>query len=114
MYQIITHTDNLDWTLLDIAGVSLKILHKNAETGAMSVITKMEAGTVIPAHSHTTADETVYVLEGEFIENGVAHPRGSVFFGKAGTQHGPHVTTRGCLLLTHFSKELDFVLRENL
>ena len=110
MYQTITHTNQLDWAALDIAGVLIKVLYNNEETGAMSVITKMEAGAIIPLHSHTLADETVYVLEGDFIEDEIHHTPGTVFFGKAGTQHGPHRTSNGCLLLTHFSRELDFVL----
>ena len=76
----------------------------------MTVITRMEAGATIPAHSHTKADETVYVLEGNFIENGVIHGPGTVFYGKAQTIHGPHTTTQGCFVITHFTAELDFVL----
>jgi quercetin dioxygenase-like cupin family protein len=76
----------------------------------MSVIPRMAPGAVIPAHLHTEADETVYVLEGDFVEDGQSHGPGSFFAGKAGEPHGPHSTVGGCAVLTAFSAKLDFVL----
>lgn len=110
MYQIKISQGQIDWTALDIPGVSMKVLFKDEASGAMTVITRMEAGAEIPAHFHTQADETVFVLEGEFIEDGERHGPGWFFVGKAGTPHGPHKTLGGCRVLTHFSAELDFQL----
>jgi uncharacterized cupin superfamily protein len=61
----------------------------------------------IPAHWHTQADEAVYVLEGDFVQDGESYGPGSYFRGKAGTMHGPHSTVEGCTVVTHFSAELD-------
>ena len=80
MYQRIVPTNDLPWDALDVPGVSLKVLQKSEDTGAMSVITRMEAGATIPAHSHSKADETVYVLEGDFVEDGVRYGQGHGFF----------------------------------
>ena len=110
MYQTVRHIDGLDWIPLDMEGVAIKILYKEESSGAMSVLTRMDPGAAIPVHSHSLADETVFVLEGDFIEEGVSHVKGSVFFGRAQAVHGPHATSGGCLLLTHFSAELDFIL----
>jgi len=108
MYSIKVNESEIDWSPLELPGVSMKILNKDESTGAMAVLTRMEAGAAIPAHFHTHADETVYVLTGDFIEDGVSHGPGSYFAGKAGTPHGPHKTASGCTVLTHFSAELDF------
>jgi quercetin dioxygenase-like cupin family protein len=110
MYDIKVKQEDVGWTPLDIPGVSMKVLFKDQATGAMTVITRMEAGSVIPAHFHSKADETVFVLEGIFIEDGESYGPGSYFVGKAETPHGPHRTTTGCSVLTHFSAELDFQL----
>jgi quercetin dioxygenase-like cupin family protein len=110
MYQIKVSQDQVGWTSLDLPGVSMKVLFKDDVSGAMTVVTRMEPGAIIPAHFHTQADETVYVLEGEFIEDGESHGPGWYFVGKAGTPHGPHTTHGGCRVLTHFSAELDFQL----
>ncbi|HET6323494.1 MAG TPA: cupin domain-containing protein [Planctomycetaceae bacterium] len=108
MYQIKVRTTDLSWTDLGMPGVSMKVLHKEAATGFMVVLTRMEAGATIPAHWHSAADETVYVVAGDFVEDGVSYPPGCYFSGKAGTLHGPHSTVAGCVVLTHFSAELDF------
>lgn len=110
MYQIKVTQDQVGWTPLDFPGVSMKVLFKDDASGAMTAVTRMEPGATLPAHFHTHADETVYVLEGEFIEDGESHGPGWYFVGKAGTPHGPHTTRGGCRVLTHFSAELDFQL----
>jgi quercetin dioxygenase-like cupin family protein len=113
MYLLKLHADTVEWAPLDFPGVSLRVLHSDPDSGAMSVLTQMAPGSVIPAHLHTKADETVYVLEGDFVEDGQSHGAGSFFAGKAGVPHGPHSTIGGCTVLTGFSATLDFVLVGN-
>jgi anti-sigma factor ChrR (cupin superfamily) len=110
MYDLKLETAAIKWTPLDFPGVSMKTLHQDRRTGGMTVMTRMQPGAAIPAHSHTRADETVYILQGDFVEDGVAYGPGSFFAGAAGTVHGPHRTEGGCVLLTTFSGPLDFVL----
>lgn len=110
MYDLKTHLDAHDWKATDFEGVDMKVLHTNPNTGGVTVLTRMRPGSEIPAHHHALADETVLVIEGEFVEDGVAHGKGSFFFAAAGTVHGPHRTQEGCTVLTQFSKTLDFVL----
>ena len=108
MYERIVDTELLDWTPLDFDGVSVRLLHRVESTGAVTLMTRMAPGSAIPAHWHSAADETVFVLDGDFIEDGASYGPGSFFIGRAGIPHGPHRTAGGCLLLTTFSAELDF------
>lgn len=110
MYNVKINEREVGWTSLEMAGVFMKVLHKDEATGAMAVLTRMDAGATIPAHFHSKADETVYVLAGDFVEDGISHGPGAYFVGKAGVPHGPHGTVGGCTVLTHFSAELDFQL----
>ncbi|TWU63103.1 cupin domain-containing protein [Crateriforma conspicua] len=110
MYDSICHPDDFSWKESDFAGVTNKVLNTNPNTGGLTVLTRMDAGAEIPAHHHDIADELVYVLEGDFIENGQHYRPGTVFFAQAGTKHGPHHSQHGCVVLTQFSKTLDFVL----
>jgi quercetin dioxygenase-like cupin family protein len=110
MYGVKVRRQDGGWTPLDFPGVSMRVLFKDPATGAMAVVTRMDAGAVIPAHFHTKADETVFVIDGDFVEDGETFGPGSYFVGKAGTTHGPHGTAGGCSLLTHFSDDLDFQL----
>ncbi len=108
MYQVKVREQNVEWTPLEVPGVRMKVLFTEENSGAMTVITQFEAGAIIPAHWHTKADETVYVLEGDFVEDGVSYEQGAYFVGQARTLHGPHSSVNGCTVLTHFSAELDF------
>jgi quercetin dioxygenase-like cupin family protein len=110
VYQTKTDTSALTWLPLDFPGISMKVLQQVGSTGGMTVMTQIAAGSSIPAHSHTYADETVFVVEGDFVEDGVSYGPGSFFIGRAGTPHGPHRSVGGCVLLTTFSASLDFVL----
>ena len=88
----------------------MRLVYQDKRTGGMTVMTRLEAGASIPAHIHTQADETVFVVSGDFIEEGVTHGPGTFFVATTGTPHGPHTSRTGCLVLTTFSAALDFQL----
>jgi anti-sigma factor ChrR (cupin superfamily) len=110
MYQKTVEAARLEWTALEMPGVSMKTLSVDEATGGMAVLTHIDSGASIPAHWHTNADETVYVLEGDFVEDGISYGPGTFFVGKAGTTHIPHASKNGCVVITHFSAKLDFNL----
>ena len=70
MYEIKRAGDDGGWTPIDFPGVEIKVLHTDATSGAMTVLTRLSPGAVIPRHRHTAADETAYVIEGDFVEDG--------------------------------------------
>lgn len=109
MFQTKLRPDDSAWTPLDYPGVAMRLLVRDPDTGAATVLTRLDPGAVIPAHSHSFADETVTVLEGDFVEDGEVFGVGSFFAGQAGTPHGPHSTLGGCVLLTTFSAAVNFV-----
>lgn len=110
MYDHIIATDSLPWSALDFPGVFMRVVHQDARSGGMTVLTRLEPGATIPFHSHSEANETVFVLSGDFIEAGTPHGVGSYFVGAAGIPHGPHESRGGCVVLTTFSAKLDFKL----
>jgi len=109
MYETKVDTSTLPWSPAGSSGISMKILQQVESTGGMTGMTRLEAGSSIPAHSHTHADQTVFVIEGDLIDEGVSYGPGSFFVVKAGSRHGPHSTLRGCVLLTTYSGQPDFV-----
>lgn len=108
MYQKSITSEEVVFVELEIPGVKIQPLHTDEISGAMTVLTHIAAGASIPEHWHSVADETVFVLKGDFIENGVSYGPGTFFVGKAGTSHGPHQTRTGCTVITTFSAPLDF------
>src|SRR4051812_24178491 len=99
MYQSRIDTSKLASSPLDFKGVSMRVLQQVEQTGGVTILLRMEPGSSIPAHHHTHADETAFVVEGDFVEDGVSYGPGSFFAGRAGTPHGPHGTAKGCVLL---------------
>src|SRR4051812_18652641 len=109
MYETKADTSAIAWSPTGWPGVSMKMLDQNVSTGGMTGMMQMTAGSSIPAHSHTHADQTVFVIEGDLIEEGVSYGPGSFLVAKAGKPHGPHGSSGGCVVLTTYFGPPDFV-----
>ncbi len=90
-------------------GVELLVLHKNESTGGVTVLRKFRAGVTVPAHLHPQANESVYVLSGEWEEAGVTYTKGAFFFAPKGAAHGPHTAKTEVVSLTIFDGPLSVV-----
>ena len=106
MFQYLSRAEDKPWVPGPYAGVELRILHKNEETGAVTVLRKFHAGVTVPAHVHPLANEYVYVLSGDWEEEGKIHSTGSYFFAPKGQRHGPHHAATEVISLTHFDGPL--------
>ena len=106
MFQYLAHADSVEWRPGPYPGVDLKLLHRHLTTGAVVVLRRFGAGITVPAHVHPLANESVYVLSGEWEEEGVVHGPGSFFFAPKGERHGPHVARTEVLSLTVFDGPL--------
>jgi len=73
------------------------------------VLRKFKAGVAVPAHIHPEANESVYVLSGEWEESGVTYTTGAYFFAPKGTKHGPHLAKTEVVSLTTFDGPLRVV-----
>ena len=79
--------------------ITLAVRNKNYALGPVMVHIVMKPGSSIPAHKHDGMAEALYVMEGEFINEGKAYLPGTSLHVKAGKQHGPHSTKKGCTVL---------------
>jgi len=109
MFPYIALDSDKQWQPGPYPGVELLPLHKNEQTGGVTVLRKFHAGMVIPAHIHPAANEYVYVLSGEWEEAGVIYTQGAFFFAPRGTPHGPHVAKTEVVSLTIFDGPLTVV-----
>jgi anti-sigma factor ChrR (cupin superfamily) len=82
---------------------TLKVLNSDQSLGPAVALLRMEPGSEIPRHLHERTTETSYVLDGDFINEGVSYPKGTEFNVKPKTAHGPHTTKNGCSVLVTFS-----------
>lgn len=79
--------------------ITLAVRNKNYRLGPVMLHLVMKPGSVIPAHVHEGVAEVLYVMEGDFINEGKQHLPGTSLHVKAGKQHGPHSTENGCTVL---------------
>jgi len=106
MYEATIIRTEVESFPIGFTGVTARLVHRGGR-GGMVVLTRLAPEAVIPEHWHSDADETVYVLDGDFVEGGVACGPGTFFFGNAGRPHGPHTSSGGCTALMHFSAAVD-------
>ena len=82
---------------------TIKILNGDQSFGPAVAILRMEPGSEIARHLHEQTTEMAYVLDGDFINDGISYPKGTEFNIKPNTPHGPHTTKTGCTVLVTFS-----------
>ena len=106
MFPYTTLAKEKEWQTGPYEGVELKVLRKDESTGGVTVLRKFHAGTTIPAHIHPDANETAYVLSGEWEESGTVYTEGTMFYAPRGEAHGPHVARTEVVSLTVFDGPL--------
>jgi quercetin dioxygenase-like cupin family protein len=79
--------------------ITLAVRNKNYSLGPVMLHLVMKPGSVIPAHIHEGVAEVLYVLDGDFINEGKQYQSGTSLHVKAGKPHGPHSTQNGCTVL---------------
>jgi quercetin dioxygenase-like cupin family protein len=79
--------------------IALKVRNGNYTLGPVMLHIVMSSGAVIPAHLHKGMAEALYVVEGDFTNEGKLYDAGTSLHFKAGSIHGPHTTKNGCKLL---------------
>lgn len=109
MFPYIALAHDKPWQPGPYPGVELKLLHKNEATGGVVVLRKFLAGVTVPAHIHPLANESVYILSGEWEEDGAVHTTGAYLFAPRGERHGPHVARSEVISLTTLDGPLTVV-----
>lgn len=64
--EVVVRSGVEGWRALKVPGVSVKVLRRDAETGASTALVRLQAGAAFPAHSHPAGEE-VLVLEGDVL-----------------------------------------------
>jgi quercetin dioxygenase-like cupin family protein len=79
--------------------ITLAVRNANYTLGPVMLHIAMKPGAIIPAHLHKGTAEALYVVEGDFTNEGKQYQAGTSLHFKAGREHGPHTTENGCKLL---------------
>jgi quercetin dioxygenase-like cupin family protein len=109
MFPYMAQAEEQPWQPGPYPGVELRVLHRDPDTGAVAVLRRFGAGVTIPAHTHPEANERVYILAGEWEEEGTVHGPGTFFFAPKGVRHGPHHARTEVVSVTIFDGPLTVV-----
>jgi quercetin dioxygenase-like cupin family protein len=109
MFPYTALAQDKEWQPGPYPGVELRVLHRNEQTGGLTVLRKFRAGVTVPAHTHPEANESAYILSGEWEESGTTFLPGTFFFAPRGQPHGPHHARTEVISLTTFDGPLTVV-----
>ena len=79
--------------------ITLGVRNANYALGPVMLHLTMRPGATVPAHLHRGMAEALYVVDGDFTNEGKQYQAGTSLHFKAGNVHGPHSTKNGCKLL---------------
>jgi quercetin dioxygenase-like cupin family protein len=106
MFPYTALAEEKTWQPGPYPGVELLVLHKNEQTGGVTVLRKFKAGVTVPVHIHPDANESAFILSGEWEESGTIYNTGTFFFAPRGQEHGPHLARTEVISLTIFDGPL--------
>lgn len=99
--------DALPWRPTPFAGVEIKVLLEDKDTGLMTTMTRMAPGAVLPLHEHADVEQT-YVLEGRLVDDEGEVKAGEYVWRPAGSTHVA-TAPEGALLLGMFLRPNRFL-----
>lgn len=76
----------LPWQPTRFAGVEIKVLLEDPESGLQTVLTRMAPGAVLTDHMHVAVEQT-WVLEGSLVDHEGTATAGSYVWRPAGSRH---------------------------
>ncbi len=86
------------WQATPVPGVEVTTLYRDAERNAVTLLLRMAAGSVYPAHHHSGAEEC-YVISGDVTITGERLTAGDFHHASTGSHHGSVATEHGAEVL---------------
>lgn len=105
---LIKRSDELPWEDAPIPGISTKALYVDEKRKYYTSLVRLEAKAVYPSHRHNDTEE-VFLLNGDFLIEGVRMMPGDFCRSELGSVHGQSTTESGALLLV-FASQRDEIL----
>ncbi|MBC7887294.1 MAG: cupin domain-containing protein [Ferruginibacter sp.] len=101
--DIILKAEDIEWIPFSLPGwtgtTTAAFPNMNITKAPFIAMAKLAPDAFIQKHYHNIAIESVYVVEGELINNGETLKAGSFLVHGTGVAHGPHTTKTGCTLM---------------
>lgn len=98
----------LPWKPTPTAGIDMKILLQDEQTGLMTALFRWEPGTELPLHEHVEIEQT-YVLKGSIVDDEGEVREGDYVWRPQGNRHIAR-SPEGALVLSMFLKPNRFLV----
>jgi anti-sigma factor ChrR (cupin superfamily) len=95
------NTDSVPWVETS-PGNKMKVIYHDPATGMLTILSRLEPGSGIPAHVHEDLEQT-YVLEGSLVDDEGECTAGNFVIRPKGSRHAP-TAPKGCTMLVFFLK----------
>jgi anti-sigma factor ChrR (cupin superfamily) len=105
--SVFVEVDKLPWVPTKYAGVDVKVLHENKETGLYTALFRWAPGSVFPLHEHVDIEQT-YVLEGSLEDEEGECTAGNFVWRPSGSTHVARAP-KGALLIAMLLKPNKFI-----
>jgi anti-sigma factor ChrR (cupin superfamily) len=94
-------TDTVPWIETG-PGNRMKVIYHDPATGMLTILSKLEPGSGIPAHVHEDLEQT-FVLDGSLVDGEGECTAGNFVIRAKGSRHAP-TAPNGCTMLVFFLK----------
>jgi anti-sigma factor ChrR (cupin superfamily) len=94
--------DALPWQDTPFAGIRIKVLMTDPDSGMQTVLTEMAPGSMLTDHEHTQVEQS-WVLSGSLVDHEGEVKAGQYVWRPAGSRHTAHAPN-GALVLGFFLK----------
>ena len=94
----------LDWSAVDLPGVSVKPLSADAEANRTTHLVRMEPGAAYPPHRHADIEE-LYLLDGDLLVSGVLMRAGDYCRAEPQSVHRGIRSPSGCTFIVTASRD---------
>ena len=95
------NTDSVPW-IETAPGNKMKVIYHDPATDMLTILSKLEPGSGIPAHKHEDLEQT-FVLEGSLVDAEGECTAGNFVIRAKGSHHAP-TAPNGCTMLVFFLK----------
>jgi anti-sigma factor ChrR (cupin superfamily) len=99
--------DALPWKPTPTAGVDMKILMQDKDTGLLTALFRWAPGTSLDLHEHVEVEQT-WVISGSIVDDEGEVREGNFVWRPAGNRHVAH-SPNGALVLSFFLKPNRFL-----
>jgi anti-sigma factor ChrR (cupin superfamily) len=95
------NTESVPW-IETAPGNKMKVIYHDPATDMLTILSKLEPGSKIPAHVHEDLEQT-FVLEGSLVDGEGECTAGNFVIRAKGSRHEP-TAPNGCTMLVFFLK----------